>query len=106
MSELTLPIEATQDAIVSAQLAVTTDDLARLPALDTEPQPRVLITEQEVMLGTAAAARPRSIPMTRRMTDVLRVVADALRPPPPRPHYPRRAYYIEHAALSREMDRL
>ena len=109
MSEMTLPIEATQDAqdaLGSAQLAVSTDDVARPPALDTEPQPPVLITEQQVMLGTAAAVRPRSIPITRRMTDVLRVVAEALRPPPPRPHYARRAYYIDHAAMSRAMDRL
>ena len=104
MSNLTLSIEATQDAIASA--AVSNDDLPRPPALETEAQPPVLVTEQEVMFGTAAAVRPRSIPITRRMTDVLRVVGAALRPPPPRPHYARRAAYLERAAMSREMDRL
>jgi hypothetical protein len=104
MSNLSLSIEATQDAIASA--AVSTDDLARPLALETEAQPPVLITEQEVVFGTAAAVRPRSIPITRRMDGVLRAVATALRPPPPRPHYARRAYYLEYAAMSREMDRL
>jgi hypothetical protein len=99
MSNLSLSIEATQDAIASA--AVTTP-----PALETEAQPRVLITEQEVMFGTATARRPQSIPITRRMVGVLRVVATALRPPPPRPHYARRAVYLEYAAMSREMGRL
>jgi hypothetical protein len=104
MSNVTLPIEATQDAITRA--AVRTDDLARPPALETEAQPPVLITEQEVMFGTAIAVRPRSIPITRRMVGMLHAVATALRPPPPRPHYAGRAYYLEYAAMSREMDRL
>jgi hypothetical protein len=104
MSNLRLSIEATQDAIASA--TVTTDGVARPPALETEAQPPVLITEQEVMFGTATARRPQSIPITRRMVGVLRVVATALRPPPPRPHYARRAVYLEYAAMSREMDRL
>jgi hypothetical protein len=103
MSNLSLPIEATQDAIASA--AVSTDDLARPPALETEAQQPVLITEQEVVFGTAAAARPRSITITRRMVGVLRAVATALRPPP-RPHYAHRAAYLERAAMSREMGRL
>ena len=102
MSNLSLSIEATQNAIASA--AVSTDDLPRPQALETEAQPPVLITEQEVVFGTAAAVRPQSIPTTRRMIGVLRA---ALRPPPPpRPHYARRAAYLERAAMSREMDRL
>jgi hypothetical protein len=101
MSNLSLSIEATQNAIASA--AVSTDDLPRPQALETEAQPPVLITEQEVVFGTAAAVRPRSIPTTRRMIGVLRA---ALQPPPPRPHYARRAAYLERAAMSREMDRL
>ncbi|MGB6761851.1 hypothetical protein [Mycobacterium sp.] len=103
MSNLSLSIEATQNAIASA--AISTDDLPRPQALETEAQPPVLITEQEVVFGTAAAVRPRSIPTTRRMTGVLRVVGAALRPPP-RPQYARRAAYLERAAMSREMDRL
>jgi hypothetical protein len=101
MSNLSLSIEATQNAIASA--AVSTDDLPRPQALETEAQPPVLITEQEVVFGTAAAVRPQSIPTTHRMIGVLRA---ALRPPPPQPHYARRAAYLERAAMSREMDRL
>ncbi len=103
MSNLSLSIEATQNAIAS--VAVSTDDLPRPQALETEAQPPILITEQEVVFGTAAAVRPRSIPTTRRTIGVLRAVA-AWRPPPPRPHYASRAAYIERAAMSREMDRL
>jgi hypothetical protein len=104
MSNSSLSIEDPQDAVASA--AVSIDDLAQPSALETEAQPPVLITEQEVVFGTAAAVRPRSSPITRRMVGVLRVVGAALRPPPPRPHYAHRAYYLERAAMSREMDRL
>jgi hypothetical protein len=97
MSALRLSIEATQDAITSTQLTVSSDESS---------QPPVLITEQEVMFGTAAAVRPGSTPITSRMIGALRVVAAALRPPPPRRHYAHRARYIEHACMSREMDRL
>ena len=49
-----------------------------------------LITEQEVLFGTAAAlARPA--PRTRR---------------PRGSHYPKRYAYLENSAMSREMDRL
>ncbi len=104
MSNSSVSIEATQDAIASA--ALRTDDLARPPALETKARPPVLITEQEVVLGTAAVVRPRPVPITHRMVGVLRAVATALRPPPPRPHYARRADFLEYAAMSREMDRL
>ena len=106
MSDSRLPIEATQDAITGTQPTVSNDDLSQPPALVTDPQSPVLVTEQEVMFGTAAAVRPRSTPITRRMIDALRVVAAALRPPPPRPHYAHGASYIERARMSREMDRL
>ena len=57
------------------------------------------------MFGTASAVRPRSTPITRRMTGALRVAA-ALRPPPRRPHYVHSARYLDDARMSREMDRL
>jgi hypothetical protein len=105
MSDLTLSVEETQDAVTGTQPTVTNDNLSQ-PTLVTEPKPPVLITEQEVMLGTAAVVSPPSISITHRMVDALHVVAAALRPPPPRPHYAHRAAYIERAAMSREMDRL
>jgi len=97
MTDLRLSIEETQDAITGTQPTVSKDNLS---------QPPVLISEQEVMLGTAAAVRPRSTQITRRMINALHVVGAALQPPPPRPHYARRAYYLERAAMSREMDKL
>jgi len=97
MFDLTLSAEARQDAITDIQPAVSSE---------TPLQPTVLITEQEVMLGTAAAVSPRSVPVTHRLLDALRVVGAAFRPPPPRPYYAPRAAYIERAAMAREMDRL
>lgn len=97
MTDLRLSIEDTQDAITGTQPTVSKDNLLQPPAL---------ISEQEVMLGTAAAVRPRSTQITRRMINALHVVGAALQPPPPRPHYARRAYYLERAAMSRAMDRL
>ena len=97
MTDLRLSIEETQDVITGTQPTVSKDNLS---------DPPVLISEQEVMLGTAAAVRPRSTQMTRRMINALHVVGAALQPPPPRSHYARRAAYLERAAMSREMDRL
>ena len=99
-----MSIEATQDVVTDAQARAVNDELLEL--LVTEPQPPVVITEQEVMLGTAAAVSPRRIPITHRMMDALRVVGAAFGPPPPQPHYAHRAAYIERAAMAREMDRL
>jgi hypothetical protein len=96
MTDLRLSIEETQDAITGTQPTVSKN----------LSQPPALISEQEVMLGTAAAVRPRSTQITRRMINALHVVGAALQPPPPRPHYALRAYYLERAAMSREMDRL
>ena len=97
MTDLRLSIEETQDAVTGTQPTVSKDNLS---------EPPVLISEQEVMLGTAAAVRPQSTQITRRMINALHVVGAALQPPPPRPHYARRAAYLERAAMSREMDRL
>ena len=96
MTDLRLSIEETQDAITGTQPTVSKN----------LSQPPALISEQEVMLGTAAAVRPRSTQITRRMINALHVVGAALQPPPPRPHYALRAYYLERAAMSREMDKL
>jgi hypothetical protein len=82
MLDLRLSIEATQDAITGTQPTVSNDGLSQPPALVTKPQPPVLVTEQEVMFGTAAAVRPRSTPITSRMTGALRVVAAAFPPGP------------------------
>ena len=54
MTDLRLSIEETQDAITGTQPTVSKDNLSQPPTLVTEPEPPVLISEQEVMLGTAA----------------------------------------------------
>jgi hypothetical protein len=99
-----MSIETTQAVVIDAQPSAGNDELLEL--LVTDPQSPVVITEQEVMLGTAAVVAPRPIPVTRRMMDTLRAVGAAFRPPPPRPVYAPRAAYIERAAMAREMDRL
>jgi hypothetical protein len=99
-----MSIEATRDVVTDAHSSASNDELLEL--LVTQPQPPVVITEQEVMLGTAAAVSPRRIPITYRMMDALRVVGAAFGPPPPPRHYAPRAAYIERAAMAREMDRL
>ena len=106
MSDPRPSIEATQDAITGAQPTVSNDDLLQPPAPVTEPQPPVLITEQEVMFATAVVVSPRSTTIIRRMIGALRVVVTALQLPPPRPHYSHGAAYIERARMAREMDRL
>jgi len=106
MTDLRLSIKETQDAVTGNQPSASRDNLSQPPTLVTEPKPPVLISEQAVMLGTAAAVRPGSIQITRQMINALHVVGAAFRPPPPQPHYGRRAVYIESARMSREMDRL
>jgi hypothetical protein len=80
------------------------------PANATETQ--TLITEQQVLLSTAAAvALPPA--KTRRWSDALLAVASAVgtwfasaAKPPTKPVYPKRHVWLENALMSREMDRL
>ena len=66
----------------------------------------VLITEQQVMFGTATAAALR--PKNRLMAALGRVFATSTTETrSPRQHdVPRRMYYIESARMAREMGRL
>jgi hypothetical protein len=106
MSELTLPIEATEDASTGIEPTVSNESPPQPPTLVTEQQSPVLITEQQVMFGTAAVVRPRPTSIASRVVGALRDVAAALAPPPPRRRYAARASYLESACMSREMDRL
>jgi hypothetical protein len=76
--------------------------------ISASPAP-VLITEQQVMFATAAGAAWRTAAI-RRPWIVLLWQRLPLRPstqhPPRRNYPPRRASYIEHAAMAREMERL
>jgi hypothetical protein len=69
----------------------------------TPVREKVLITEREVMLGSAAAlmAPPRETPHRR---SILARFA-AIRLPEPRRHYSRRDF-TEQSRMAREMDRL
>ena len=97
----------------SATMELATD--AGLVLEGASPSP-VIITEREVLLSTAAAAVPLEQPKTaHRFTDATHVLSTALRgmfltstadARPARRHYPSRLEFLEHAAMSREMDRL
>ena len=78
------------------------------PQTSAEVSPaEVLITEQQVMFTTAAAALRRED--RRPFLAVLRqLFASKTAEPRSRPRHdvPRRMYYLEHALMAREMDRL
>jgi hypothetical protein len=79
------------------------------PVTEEVTQTPVLITEQEVVLSTAAAVRVRPANARRGLIAVLRgiFVNSTANAEKPRRHYPpRRDSYLEHAAMAREMYRL
>ena len=104
--------------MLTENIAVITPDEAR-ETLDearerlVSPAP-VLISEQEVALGTAVALRAR--PTTRRRwfeaINVLRAAMQRSLAPstqearPVRRDYPKRYTFLENACMAREMDRL
>ncbi|WP_101947089.1 hypothetical protein [Mycobacterium sp. 3519A] len=72
-------------------------------------QPHSLITEQQVLLSTAAAAalppaQTRRWSATAMMAAVGSWLGSAAQPP--KPVYPKRRVWFENALMSREMDRL
>ena len=79
------------------------------PSAEPQAKPssdEVLITEQQVMFGTAVAAASRH--QNRLVAALGRVFATSTtQTRSPRQHdVPRRMYYIEGARMGREMDRL
>ena len=83
----------------------------RLVSQPTSTETPALITEQQVLLSTAAAvALPPA--RTRRWHDNLHAAASAVgswfasAAKPPKPVYPKRHAWLENATMSREMDRL
>ena len=115
MSELTMAPDESRRLIAdqepTPQAEIITEPFASPTEAVVRPAP-TLITEQEVMLGTAAAVR---VQPTRWWMAPTRVVAATLRrvvPSPsaqPRPkqrHVPSRASYLEHSRMEREMHRL
>jgi hypothetical protein len=89
--------EVVEDPVPQTQSAAPSDEVSF---------PELLITEQEVVFGTAAAAVPlQPGKIGRRLVAVLfGIPADASRLRAR--YYPTRAYYLERALMAREMDRL
>jgi hypothetical protein len=88
--------EAIEDPIPQTQSAAPSDEVS---------SPELLITEQELAFGTAAAGPLQRGKIGRRLVAVLFAMsADASRPRAR--YYPTRAYYLERALMAREMDRL
>jgi hypothetical protein len=90
-------LEAIEDPVPQTQSAAPSDEVS---------SPELVITEQEVVFGTAAAAVPlqRGKIGRRLVAALFAMSADASRP---RARYYRtRAYYLERALMAREMDRL
>ena len=97
--------------MLTENIAVITSDEARERLVSPAP---VLISEQEVVLGTAVALRARPIPR-RRWFEAISVLRTAMRRSlarparearPERRDYPKRYTFLENACMAREMDRL
>lgn len=80
-------------------------------ALVPSAEGTTLVTEQQVLFGTAAAVAPRPV-MVNRWAAAMKSVSGAVsalftdsRPPAQR-HVPKRYAFLENALMGREMDRL
>jgi hypothetical protein len=75
---------------------------------DEAASAEVLITEKEVLLGTAAAVLPRRASISRRFgASVGRIFAVSAHPSrPQRSNYPKRYEFLERSLMARETDRL
>jgi hypothetical protein len=88
------------------------NDTSTVAPVANVTEAQALITEQQVLLSTAAVvALPPA--KTRRWSDAIRAISGALRAvfassekPPARRHYPKRHVWLENSLMSREMDRL
>jgi hypothetical protein len=86
---------------------------APAPAVEQSTETAALITEQQVMFASAAALAPAPA-KPHFWTRAAHAVAAPMhavftrpeRQPRPQKHYPQRLTYLEHSAMSREMDRL
>jgi hypothetical protein len=103
-------IMTTLDTEAGTKGQPTRIESAPAPAVAQTADTSALITEQQVMFGSAAALAPAK---TRRWSNPAYGIAAAVhamfsRPEKPRTprHYPSRHRYLENAAMSRAMDRL
>ena len=105
---LTATILPEDDGIEPAFHAeVVLETPSSLADVDAKPAP-TLITEQEVLLGSAVALRPPSTRWWTRLGLASRrmFVTTAADQRPERRHYPRQYDFIADARMAREMDRL
>lgn len=112
MSEMTMaPDESRRlvDDEPTSQAEMVTEPFASTSDAQLLPAP-TLISEHEVMLGTAAAVK---VQPTRWWTVATRVLSVPLRrgvasrsARPQRRHVPSRASYLEYSRMAREMHRL
>ena len=84
---------------------------APAPAVEQSTDTAALITEQQVMFASATALAPAKPHFWSRAAHAVAAPMHAVftrpeRPPRPQKHYPQRLTYLEHSAMSREMDRL
>lgn len=97
--------------MVNETLGLVTLDEAQEQLVSPEA---VLITEQEVVLGTAVALRARPVPRHRwseathvLLATVRRAFAPAIQEGRPvHRYYPKQYAFLEKACMGREMDRL
>lgn len=79
------------------------------PAVEQSADTAALITEQQVLLGSAAALAPapaRHRNLAHGMASAVRAVFTRSEKTHTPRHYPQRFVYLESSAMSREMDRL
>jgi hypothetical protein len=87
------------------------EPILRAPSVapaDAAASAEVLITEQEVLFGTAAALPARRESIARRFVALMRrmFAVSAHASGPPRRDAPKRYEFLERALMGREMDRL
>ena len=104
MSEILAPFDVAPDVVEQPA------DVA-----DASPRTPVLITEKQVLFGTAAALPLQPAKSSRRWTEALRAIGASVRAAfvtssdearPKRHQYPPRNDYLEDSRLAREMLRL
>src|SRR5262245_29689899 len=87
----------------------TQKTVASRPAVERKVDTAALITEQQVLLGSAAALAPapaRHRGFAHDFVSSVRAVFARPEKSHTRKHYPQRFNYLENSAMSREMDRL
>jgi hypothetical protein len=82
---------------------------APAPSTEKSTDTAALITEQQVLLGSAAALAPSPAGrphVGHRLAAAVRSMFARPEKPLAQKHYPQRFVYLEQSAMSREMDRL